>query len=497
MIKVKRWKTQLQEAFARKNVEIAIMKTCKILGKRIGKKIRVSLIPMDVIKSTGQRLSGLIATFDNKQIRFNWKTTDKSSTIISIDYWEKIKKNPDYTLETGDFNIIQLLKALEQFILNPTVGEILTEDVSPGSGGKVSSATAESINAWAKDMGFGEQDLANRRITELYNQYLFWYRESGLAGGYREVPAPTFRLYIIKYLEKYGITNIFMRSVTTKVAGKEKVIISDQTESKDFQDEIYAMTLNDKVDFVKQSVRMVVQGLTNCLIIGGTAGVGKTTLVNEVMQEVKGKKVVHIKGGIKDPEEYYKFLYRNNGSITVIDDTDILLSSKFIDIQKAALDSAPKRIITMFSKDINDDDILSNVKSDAVLDRYYGVNEPKSKKIKYPTSFELTSRFIILTNMPKKKVNSALISRGTYIEMLFTPTEIADSMRVNVSLLFPEFKDVLTDEMKLDVLDFVSQYMKGIKQLDYRIMKTICMFRALQPTDPMWKKKAYAMLKTS
>jgi hypothetical protein len=491
---MKRYKTILQEAFASSQIQKAIIKTCSILSRRIGKKISVSLIPMDVLKADGARLSGIVGIFGDRRIRFNWRSMDRSSQIVSVDYWTKVRRFPDYTLETGDYNIIQLLSALTEFIKNPTEGQILTEDVVPTSTkANFHPDVKASINAFFTDMGLGENDLANRRITELYSQYLFWYREGqGAELEYKEVSSATFRSFVIAYLAKYSLTNIFMREVKVKKGTKEKIVLADKMEAKKFDKEIFNMTLNDKVEMVKHSTRMVIQGFQNCLILGGTAGVGKTTLVQQATQEAKGKNVVNIKGSISSPEEYYKLLYRTNSkdTIVIIDDVDELLQTKYLGIQKAALDSAKKRIVTMFSKNINDDDVKSKVKQDDVLARAMGDYQGKDKKIKYPTSFELESRFIIITNMPKKKVNPALLSRGLYLEMNFTPADIIDSLRVNVDQLFPEFSDILDSKAKLDVIDFLEEYMGSVKYIDYRIFKAIASCRAADPYTPLWKKFA-------
>ena len=45
-------------------------------------------------------------------------------------------------------------------------------------------------------------------------------------------------------------------------------------------------------------------------------------------------------------------------------------------------------------------------------------------------------------------------------------------IRNNVSNIFPEYKKILTDEIKMEVLDFISQYVKEIFKIDYRLFKT-------------------------
>jgi len=488
----------LQEGFAKAYTVIAVHKICKILKQRTGIGIGVSDIPIDIYKYSGEKLTGLVCLLQNgRQLRFNWLTRDTSSTIVSVEYWKKGKIQPDLELDLKDMNVIQIIEAVTAMLQEGEPTElVLTEDVvTPKTQGKVSAEIAESINKWSQDMDISDQDLQDRRLSQLYDQYLYWYKETGLADNMKLVNAITFRNYIIAYLAKYNVTNKFMRKVIVKDAGKEKIVITDEENSQKFDDVIYHMTLADTISFARNSVQMVLQGLSSALIIGGTAGIGKTRLVGEELKN-SSKKVVRISGGIKSPEDLYKILYNNNDKNTVLlfDDTDAIFDKKMLDIMKAALAPDRDRYITWYSSKINADKKYKT-DLDIAIAKTQGDIVRKSNKKEYDPTFKFESKIIIITNMPKSRINPALLSRGTYIEMVVEPQDILDNIRLNIENILPEYKDVLTTEMKLEVIDFIQKYIHEIHMVDYRIFRTVALYRAIRPESQLWRKWAMVALR--
>lgn len=497
-MKLKTYKIKMEEAFAKESVLRVIHKTCLVLSRRIGKRISPTDLPMEFIKADGRKLAGVFCSISNgSAMRFNWKLTDKSCEIISIDYWGKIKRNPDFELITEGQNIIQIIDAITDFLVSPRAGTIMTED-APVSTSKVSPDIAASIRAWSEDMNISDKDLENRRIAELYSNFEYWYKETGLAKDAKYMSNFTFRNYIMSYLAKFGIRNIFMRTIKTVDGGKEKIIISDKTEERNFDTELYKMTLADKVDFAKQSIRMLAFGLQNALIFSGGAGVGKSKMVSEALASLSGMKVVKISGGIKTPEDLYKVFYDNNSPKTIIlfDDTDTILGKNMLDLMKAAMAPDTTRTLSWFSNKINNDKIKKNIDDiDIAIAKQQGYDIKRSNVKEYPTTFKFDSKIIIITNRTKTKIDSAISSRGSVLEFVFSKNEIIDDIRKNINNIFPEYSDILTTEMKLDALNFIEQYSSSIAQFDYRIFKTILGYRALTPEDPNWKKWSMVILR--
>jgi hypothetical protein len=482
----------LSESFAKASTEIALQKACKIIGRRLGTKLYLSILPIDVIKQDGRKLSGLIATFEGrKQIRFNWKTVDTSSTIVGVDIWYDVKrklfKPEKEIIFENDQNILQIIDAVVQAVENENAVDSvikivesedrLREDaitIDPKTQGKVSQAIKEVISKWSEDMSIDDQKLTNTRFATLFKDYEYWRSEIAPNNTLKVLNYGTFRNYLLAYLEKYNLKNIFMREIITHEGVKERVIVTDEINEKAFNVELYKMSLGDTIELVKNSVRMIMQQLQNALIIGGTAGVGKSRLVKQILNEYKSqKKIKWVSGGVKTTEELYKLFYDHAKGYTIVfDDTDSIFSKGMEDILKAAMAPEPKRVISWYSKNINDE----------------------SKK--YKPEFIFESSIIITTNRSKSRVSSALISRGVYIEMLYDIPEILDNIRLNLDNIMPEFPQV-TYEMKLEVLNFIEKAQGSIGNVDYRLFKTALCYRAVEPESPYWKRYVLSLLKVT
>ena len=492
---------QIQESFIKDSILTIIEKTCMILQRRIGEKISVGQIPIDVITAKGEKLSGIPCILsDGRMIRWNWKTNDTSCTIISLTYWSKIKIQPDIEVDLNDYNIVNIIDAVAEVLNTNKVGDIiLAESVYKYDEAQISDDIKKAISAWSEKMMIDDNKLSQMRMKELWRSFRYWYEEIGGAQeGYRNMSEASFRNYMIAYFDKYGIKNPHVKVLKSVEAGKEKIVISDKGAEKAFNAEIYEMSLADKKEFAKQSIVMIAQGLQNALIIGGEAGGGKTKLVNDSLNELSGMKIVRISGGIKNTEELFKVLYNNNDSKTIIvfDDTDSVFDKKNLDIMKSAMSPDSKREITWYSSKINADKLVKS--GDAIgqfLAKQQGIEIKKSNKKEYSPTFEFKSKIIIITNRVKHKIDGALLSRGTYIEITFSKEDMLQDIRNNVSNIFPEYKKILTDEIKMEVLEFISQYVKEIFKIDYRLFKTVLSYRLIIPESPQWKKYAMSALR--
>ena len=459
------YKRKFRESFLKGDIERAVQLTCNILGKRLGTKFYLSPIPDDVEKIGVGKVTGQCAySADGRQIRFNTKFGATSGEIESIDIWFRIKQNPDLTIETQGISIVKIIHVIQDAFTNKKTDSYqLEERIVAKSQGKVSTDIAESINAWYTDMKVDEDKLAKTRMKHLYNQgYLYWYHNVR-EDEYKLVPEASFRNYMIQAFEKHGIRNIFMRTVTTHKAGKEKQI-TDERSSKKFDEVTYAFTLRDTIEFLKTNVRLVTRGYENAMVIAGTAGVGKTRLVEQTLKE-DNVKYRSFSGGIKNPQALFNILSRNNDPnlVLVFDDADAILSKKYEDITKAIL--APGR------------------KGRKVM--WYDAKYKDIDSKKYSPEIIFKSRVIIITNMPKKKISSAIISRTAPIEINVDIPDIVDDLRINLNNIMTEFPDI-TYAMKEEVLDFLEEYLGGVDVIDYRIFTRCVAIRASGVPD--WKK---------
>ena len=458
------YKRKFRESFLKADVERAVQLTCNILGKRIGTKFYLSPIPDDVDKMGIGKVTGQCAySADGRQIRFNTKFGATSGEIESIDIWFRMKNNPDITIDTQGISIVKIINVIQDAFVNKRTDTYqLEERVDAKSGGKVSANIAQSINAWYKDMKVDEDKLAKTRMKHLYDQgYLYWYNNVR-EDDYRLVSEPSFRNYMIQAFEKHGITNIFMRRITTKKAGKEKPV-TDERSNKKFDEVTYAMTLRDTVEFLKTNVRLVTRGYENAMLIAGTAGVGKTRLVEQTLKE-DNVKYKSFSGGINNPQALFNILSKNNEKdfILVFDDADAIMGKKYEDITKA---------------------ILAPGKSRKVI--WYDAKYKDTSSKKYNPELDFKSRVIIITNMPKRKISGAILSRTAPIEINVDIPDIIDDLRINLDNVMNEFPEI-SHAMKEGVLDFLEDHLGGIELIDYRIFRRCVAIRASGVPD--WKK---------
>ena len=414
----------LKEAFALGSEISVIEKTCNILGRKVGSKISVSKVPIERSTDVGH-IEGIQAFLsDGRRLRFDFKIGD-SSKIIAIHFWNGFHIQPDLTMPTHDKNIIQIISAIaevlqtgqpEEFILTEN---ILNEDVvvTSKTQGKVSKGIADAVNQWAKDMDFGEHDLQNRRMKELYNSFKYWKTEVPSSKDFLDVSESAFRDYVIQYLAKYNLTNIFMRKVKVFKAGKESFINTDESIEKKFDKEIMQMSLDDQIDFIKIMTRAVAQGKKNSLIICGTPGTGKTRTVKEIVNEEKGgRKVIWDSGLIGKASDLYRFLYKykDKENIIVFDDTKIIEEKAFRFLLLQVLSPEKERSVSNRGEKYVDPDSLASLNPKSILDR-----------------FMFEASIIITTNVPKKKIDGAIASRTTPIELNVDKKAVIDAIRVN------------------------------------------------------------------
>jgi hypothetical protein len=461
---IERYQRKFIEGFGAGSELSVIEKVCSIVSKRTGKKFFVSPTVGEFHKSDEGECQGIFAlSSDGEMLRFNWKAGGSSSQIISIDYWKRVSFNPDLTIVTSGENIVKIIDVITNVIHNPKPETFqLEEDINftiPKNLGSGTKETSESINAWFREMQIDEHKLANTRISQLYKQsYLYWF-EHVRTEKYKLVTDQTFRNYLIASFEKNNIKNIFMRSIQVKSASGEVVFPKGEAK-KEFDQSIFAMTLQDTIEYLKASVRMVTRGHENAIVVCGSAGVGKSKLVKDVLID-DNVKYKTLSGGIKNTQSLFQVLKNNNEEhfILVFDDTDAVFDKNNLDIMKAALAPGNERIVTYYDPKFTD------------------ISKKNNPQIHFK------SGVIIITNKSKAKIPSAILSRTAPIEIDVKIPEILDDIRINLENVLPQvpIKD------KLEVLDFIQNVLKSqIKYLDYRLFERACIYQ--QSGLPQWKK---------
>lgn len=215
-------------------------------------------------------------------------------------------------------------------------------------------------------------------------------------------------------------------------------------------------SVNDKFKFVEQLSDLVIKGIAPSMVISGQPGIGKSfglfqSLDNHGLFE--GEDYVVIKGGNISPRGLFDLLKENaEGKIVIIDDADSILSTQNSLMLKGVLDSSKKRIITWVTMD--------------------GVEE-----------VVFNSSVIILTNLPKHKIDSAVLSRSYYVNLQLTNEELIERMR----FLLPNIEADLSLPEKIECLDLLDEYKTIANEVNVRTLLKLFNIRKLNDN---WRQLA-------
>jgi len=208
----------------------------------------------------------------------------------------------------------------------------------------------------------------------------------------------------------------------------------------------------------------------NKLIHHNTPGIGKSmTVLNEL--EGSEKTYVHIQGGIKNARGLFMTLCDNNDPdlIVVFDDVNPIFKDKdCTDILRVAVSQEKVRSITF---------------RDSKLDKM---------RYQYNSPLKFESKVIIITNIPKKRIDGAILSRTSAIEIIATIPEVAEYVYDNLESAPPENIPI---SWKKEIFNFIEKELKWnkVKHFDFRIFADCCLWYAANvksngEVNPAWKK---------
>ena len=250
-------------------------------------------------------------------------------------------------------------------------------------------------------------------------------------------------------------------------------------------DESILERLRDRFGILDDMTKAVKGGKVRAMIVTGPPGVGKSFGVEKVLSkhdvfadvadDKKLKKYEVVKGAMSAIGLYSKlYEFSDAKSILVFDDCDsVLLDDLSLNILKAALDTSKRRMI--------------HWNTDSRLLRSEGV----------PNSFEFKGGAIFITNIKFDHVKSkklrdhleALESRCHYLDLTID-TEREKVLRIKQVVTehgMLDDKD-LTDEAKLEVVNFVDQYKDRMRELSLRTVLKVADLRVSFPDK--WKSVA-------
>jgi hypothetical protein len=242
---------------------------------------------------------------------------------------------------------------------------------------------------------------------------------------------------------------------------------------------------------VRKSIRAVTRGYQTARMITGSKGLGKSyTVVDEVKKEIalaydNGKVLKHqvITGGVKDAISFYATLcdYNDPNTILILDDINTILTNKDCkELLRAAVTNTPER-----------------------LNAFLGSNKVvRGMRGTYLNKIKFKSKILVITNIPKTKIDPAIISRTSPIEIQATIPELFEWVGKNLENVT---STEIPFEWKLEVYNFIKNELKvsKLKHFDFRAMQDSIMWFASCVTtdeegrlhiDESWKSYVHTIL---
>ena len=238
--------------------------------------------------------------------------------------------------------------------------------------------------------------------------------------------------------------------------------------------------IRERFDMLKDMTKAVKKGSVRAMIVSGPPGVGKSHGVEEVldryalMETMGGNKQHEVIKGATSALGLYCKLYKmaDKGKVVVFDDCDSIFNDELsLNILKAALDSKKTRKICW--------------NTDSFKLRNEGV----------PDSFNFEASAIFITNLKFDKVKgklrehlSALESRCHYMDLTID-TDREKMLRikqVTADGILDAYK--LTDEVKLEIMDFIDINKEKLRELSLRTVLKVADLAQAFPTK--WEAMA-------
>ena len=483
----------ITEAFSKKDLDVVIPKLARVVGRSANDTLYRygggSYYQKFQKAGSGAVVGALFLTDGGKAIRFNWEAVvqrDSASAITSVDVWQKGEWNlgypkPTCTVETEDMNIVQIVKVATQLLKQPGLKTLKEEMLLEAR----TMATVQQVIDWCSNNGVGLKACKSSQLQSFKDSTgMDW--------------PPAIRSLKIKRgvfdLTKAG--NMGQGSdgipVITNTAQEKHPVHAETAKATASARRIPVETLfedlNDLATLVAKKVR------PSLLVVGG-AGTGKTFTV---MKAVK-------KAGLKEKENYlvvkgktstyglYETLFLYHDKLVIFDDCDdVFANGDSRNLLKAALDSYDKRIISWNSKlTMNTSGMADAEKKayddslrDAMLSGAWSAGDKDAQKM--PSEFEFKGGVIFISNIPKDKMEQAIISRSLTIDVTLSRDEMFERIELIMKDINPGDGSA-TMEDKEEVLKYLKQESEA-GNMGYPSMRTFVAGLEVKMSGlPRWK----------
>ncbi len=296
-----------------------------------------------------------------------------------------------------------------------------------------------------------------------------------LSGYLKFVAAVYGIMVVISLVMKYRYYFVRIKNWATEkyISGPQEQKLNAQLfQGQTGDDPPFAM-YDSMVAFIDQ----IIKGNNPAFIICGPPGMSKTYMIRRTMyfQGLKpGKHYNIVKGSALGIEDTYSLLYYNRKKILILDDFDTpLRDENMVNLMKSITDSYGKRFISLPRK--------------KTLGSHEAGAETQSA---VPDKFEFKGQLIIITNLRKRDIDRALLSRAPAFEVNYNTKEVMTAADKLLKFISPEV-DMAT---KKEVYKYVSQLVRQNKRasVDFRKFKLAIDARVGNPYS--WKDMVRIMV---
>jgi hypothetical protein len=201
---------------------------------------------------------------------------------------------------------------------------------------------------------------------------------------------------------------------------------------------------------LRNLTRMVGKGIQPSLVVTGMAGMGKTHVVKDTLQQLglrESFEFVHFKGRATAAGLYIT-LYENSDKIVILDDCDsVFKDDDAVNILKGALDSYDTRYISYItSRELKDS---------------YGNAVPKQ--------FNFTGRVIFISNYEQSRIDEAIKSRSFVQDISMT----TDQVFLRMEQLITKIEPAIKTEHKMHALEVMKNINEKYEGVEINIRSLI------------------------
>ena len=248
----------------------------------------------------------------------------------------------------------------------------------------------------------------------------------------------------------------------------------------------------------KRTVDDLVMGIIYCVLIYGTAGVGKSWTVEQILTRrgmEKGKDYTWLTSKCTPAALYETALRYRNGGIIVMDDVNLKENKgQMMEILKSMTDTYETRTVVWNTKGAFEQ--VSDPKEAEKLAQKFENGESKTM----PSQFSFKGKVIIITNLIESDFDDALLSRAMNVPLFLTEDEKLEHMKLKLREIRPEMDLGLKEEVLNYLIEFHAMNEEinkeaGVENLERTQLDLRTLVQALNiaEKDDRWRERMYLL----